>query len=509
MGGSNIQAKFKQYQRQYPLYTRDAITDLMLKDGVITPDIAKKIKSGVSLFLIDNNITNLNSINNDSSITSVLGGNFSTPKIPLINQEQIIIPKLDKNHLKNKPFSSVKKVIDDRIRKLSQKYEIKEDINTQLFKDAKNISKLFKDEFGNLNSSSMQYFYEPYFTTYKKDDEIIDKMRSKYFQYELSKKVQLEEEAMLIKKYRMANCGECADMVEKLCWEQYKDKYNASTIVFDSIPSKQDNQHFAVLLSTKNKQEEYVIDMWINPEKGCIFKKSDWQKMCQEVYDVKKSKLDISNSSFENLKHEQYFWNNIDKIKKEFPNDKIKTIKDFSNIVSTKINTKQTISNNIKELYYMYCERYQEFGTERDSFREDKFNFVQKQYDKFYSQFLTQNYEEKLATLTKFLNNIKINSSMIDVLINQSETLISDIDKSCYGIGEGQNKKNLILPLVDYIKKLANLSGCEQAKVNEFETKVLKELNAIFYTDEKKIISSFKNILKELKSKYDLNSYLL
>ena len=55
-----IQTLFNKYQKRYSLYTREAIVDLMLKDGVISPDTAKKIKSGKSLFLIDNSIANIN-----------------------------------------------------------------------------------------------------------------------------------------------------------------------------------------------------------------------------------------------------------------------------------------------------------------------------------------------------------------------------------------------------------------------------------------------------------------
>lgn len=55
-----VQNLFNIYQKRYPLYTREAIVDLMLKNGAISPDTAKKIKSGMSLFLIDNSVANIN-----------------------------------------------------------------------------------------------------------------------------------------------------------------------------------------------------------------------------------------------------------------------------------------------------------------------------------------------------------------------------------------------------------------------------------------------------------------
>ena len=61
-----IQALFDKYQKWYPYYSRDAIVDLMLQKGVITSDVAKKIKSGMSLFLIDNGVIDINKDYNEN-----------------------------------------------------------------------------------------------------------------------------------------------------------------------------------------------------------------------------------------------------------------------------------------------------------------------------------------------------------------------------------------------------------------------------------------------------------
>lgn len=74
-----IQALFNKYQQKYPLYTKDAIVDLMVNDGVITFEVAKKIKSGVSLFLLDKDSFKL-AKNNDFSMTEIMGGSFKTTK---------------------------------------------------------------------------------------------------------------------------------------------------------------------------------------------------------------------------------------------------------------------------------------------------------------------------------------------------------------------------------------------------------------------------------------------
>ena len=126
MGGSNIQAKFEQYQRQYPLYRRDAIVDIMLKDGVITPEIAKKIKSGTSIFIIDNPTFGNSQIDSDFSMTKIFGGDFSTKKSnrqpkPSTNTKQYskIAPELlvdNKGKIDVKQFSleALKKKYDSK-----------------------------------------------------------------------------------------------------------------------------------------------------------------------------------------------------------------------------------------------------------------------------------------------------------------------------------------------------------------------------------------------------------
>lgn len=85
-----IQALYSKYQQKYPLYNKEKIVDIMLNDGVITFDVAKKIKSGKSLFLIDNEFKA--SSQKDLSMTELMGGCFSTTKKPITNFNKKIEP---------------------------------------------------------------------------------------------------------------------------------------------------------------------------------------------------------------------------------------------------------------------------------------------------------------------------------------------------------------------------------------------------------------------------------
>ena len=94
-----IQALFDKYQNWHPYYSRDAIVDMMLEDGVITADAAKKIKSGLSLFLIDNSIID---INKDSKENLPYLDSFEPQKNDKkINSTKLYHPKFDNLEVDN------------------------------------------------------------------------------------------------------------------------------------------------------------------------------------------------------------------------------------------------------------------------------------------------------------------------------------------------------------------------------------------------------------------------
>jgi hypothetical protein len=64
-------------------------------------------------------------------------------------------------------------------------------------------------------------------------------------------------------------------------------------------------------------------------------------------------------------------------------------------------------------------------------------------------------------------------------------------------------------PLINYIVKVAKLSGCQPDDIENFKNTCQKELDANFYTNEKAITSAAKLMLGKVKSKYEFNGYLL
>ena len=73
---NNIISSYNEYLKKYPLYSKDAIVNLMVEDGVISPEVAKKIKAGVSLFLLEKPKWG-NEISEDLSYTKAMGATLT------------------------------------------------------------------------------------------------------------------------------------------------------------------------------------------------------------------------------------------------------------------------------------------------------------------------------------------------------------------------------------------------------------------------------------------------
>ena len=87
-----IQALFNKYQQKYPLYTREAIINIMINEGafekyiaegILNRDDVMKIKAGQSLFLFDNKFKSSFEENN-INMTKIFGGNFSKKTVKTI-----------------------------------------------------------------------------------------------------------------------------------------------------------------------------------------------------------------------------------------------------------------------------------------------------------------------------------------------------------------------------------------------------------------------------------------
>lgn len=87
------------------------------------------------------------------------------------------------------------------------------------------------------------------------------------------------------------------------------------------------------------------------------------------------------------------------------------------------------------------------------------------------------------------------------MLLDVKPDFIRFLDEYKSGWGKGKEKKQLILPIINALAEKAKEVGVDNKTITEFKTKCNKELDAIFYTDEKVIQKEVDNLIRLIKSK--------
>ena len=260
--------------------------------------------------------------------------------------------------------------------------------NSELFNDMKNIVKDFMKEYGVLKSSSMEYLLlSPYFDSSEESENNISYIRENYL--DNSRKVEIDNISSLVKQYKTANCGECAELVSKMIFDKYKDKYDFSTVIFSPEPYDGLKTHVAVLVKAKDSEEEYVVDTWIDPKNGAIFKKDDWEKMLQKVYGVEKSEIDTDSSTYDLLDKESEFWQAASVMSKKYADIDFETPGAFCASVYYGLVKGKTYPSDVMELFKKYGEEFYSLFNENKGFYEKR-EIVKEQISKDASEDVQQ-----------------------------------------------------------------------------------------------------------------------
>lgn len=207
------------------------------------------------------------------------------------------------NNFKLKTYSEVRQIRKENLDKLVAKYNlINKNINSEIFNVSKNIIKNFHQEYGNPLSYSMEYLLvSPFYKVDSKFDKGKN-VHEKWNSFDNKNTLEvLNERSKLVKKYNYANCGQQTEMVEKLIYDNYKFNYN-TRVIYTNHEDSSNKGHQAILIVSKDKKEEYVIDTWLCKEGG-IFRKSDWQKLVSEIYNSE-AKIDYSYGNLGYLKYD-------------------------------------------------------------------------------------------------------------------------------------------------------------------------------------------------------------
>ena len=539
----------------------------------------------------------------------------------------------DEKVSKNPVYDYVWQTQSKRILDISEKYNRinKKGLKSQAFADAESLANAFIKRYGNLNSSSMEHLIlEPHFSANETTCNNIAKVRAETW-LSGSAPSRSNKTDKLVKQYKTANCGECAELLTRMAYEKFGDKYEISQYNFNAKNedgfTNHNKEHVALLIESKIGDEKYVVDTWINPQKGGIFKKSDWEQMMKDVYCISNEEIEFykDGNDFREFNQEQLFWDNIPILQKEIPIQKLESLDSFRTYVEQNLRYGKHFSNNtlnIFKQYYssvydeifdnqkdFYAKRntiakevsprasayISEFGSEvldgllegkeysndvKTLFREfcpdkakdyDKTEDIRKHYRIIYRLFTKQDAEKMLSHyfyfcekiwsdlrdgkkypseimelyykyagyrlnseesaeyahlriqregkkfesfksnfyknmtpkfIHDYLHSISDKRAFLLCLEADYEELITKIDTKFRGWGNGNKKRSLIMPFVNFIANAASEYHIDEYLIGKFKVTCKKELNAIFYTDETEIIQAFKSILSKINADY-------
>ena len=106
---------------------------------------------------------------------------------------------------------------------------------------------------------------------------------------------------------------------------------------------------------------------------------------------------------------------------------------------------------------------------------------------------------EQIKDLTKLMNKNNVKYLTKSNLI----LLIYACDKLKSGWGNGEEKKVLIAPIVDAYCEYAKEQGVAESIIQEVKTACVKELDAMFYTDESVIVKNMQMLFEEVEKAKD------
>ena len=524
-----IQALFNKYQQKYPLYTRDAIVELMLDDGVITFDTANKIKQGVSLFLLDNDSFKP-AKQNDLSMTEIMGGNFSKTK--------------------TKPKTAFNRRIEPTKQPMTQgDCWLLSDINSLSYTSwgSKAIHDAIVPDEDGRGGVTIKFKGSPlkqkeiHITAYQ-----IDEAR-KSGNYAEGDDDMIAFELATEHTFREMVRQGLATRVDVDKYMEFKGaKYRS--YIWAGVKTK-DFEQFPIseLLGIKTYEVNFVcINEIKNAEKDKdkIFKyfsqnKNNISATCSfgfglgmEGWGTKGSKDYIHGGHAYAIKNVNYgkdvtitdpHYSDYEiKIPWQVFNDLVENIiysfKDSLTLQSLKNVLPKNYEINAKNLK----DKMNKTKEEEDKQLKEELIAMQEKHikqeeenEKRWKEKERQRSEQATKIALAKIKEAKSKNN-VEILSNDSETFSSDtilavleeypdiilwFDKEKSGWGNGTEKYWLINPIINALAQKAQEKGIDNESISQFKRKCYKELNAIIYTNEKVIQSEVEKMVKLIKSK--------
>lgn len=192
-------------------------------------------------------------------------------------------------------------------------------------------------------------------------------------------------------------------------------------------------------------------------------------------------------------------YNSTKEIKMEY--DKLKNLEMDLCIYELNTNTK---NRNFMRSYERNDERWQTQRTELELQEYEPFKYrdshgakwTGNEYQAFTSEIKYGSHDE-LKKYIKGLGNLKCYL----IMKNEAKFYIDKLDERASGWGASnmKQKRELIDPFITSVINEGKKYGLSQKAINKFKAICDKELNAIFYTNEDKIIDAFENIIIEIE----------
>ena len=511
-----IQALFNQYQQKYPLYTRETIIDLMVEDGAITLDIAKKIKSGTSLFLLDNTFIKSDNINHDINMTKILGGNFSQKSTTKVR------PKTNFNR-KIEPTKQAKGQIDcwllSGINALSTTKWGKETIYNAILPDMDGSGGV------TIKLKGSPILQKNFHITAEEID--IAKKKGEYSDGDddmIAMELAVEKLFKIMDKQGLGKIDRLgANTNSYLGNMMVGDKENEHMLGIEELLTGQPERYVCFHLRNVNKEEynktyKYIsnnhknmsITLTISNKKDALGGRDKDDPVhgnhSYAVKDFAYGRYITISDPYNAGKDIKLSWSKFlsEEVTLFFSFENNKELQNFNNALP------ENYDNKVKEVQKESQAKIDAYDKEQKEKKaaeaKEQFEITQKANwqriegifgkDKLKSKLIidTTSYNESTTTCINKYNVMKF----IDKYGSSS---IIKLDDAASGWGLGKVKKNLILPIINALADKAKEMKINSKTIGDFKNKCNKELDATFYTNEKVIQSEVEKMVKLIKSK--------
>ena len=360
----------------------DKVNSLLKKSNIWTVQNNQSISEIATMILEQTqpNYTQKDIINLSKQLISMNSSKLDGTKQGFLVNAQIELPvAIDISKIKqseNPVFDYVWNVQSKRIKNIVSKYNLieKNDVKSETYNDALLLSNEFIQRYGYLDSASREYLIlSPHFDSTAETNKKISAVRKDTeFGFTTNRLAKVDKN---VREYNTGNCSECSELLVKMCFEKFQDKYKILELSFEAYnPDGEidfNRSHVAMLMESKDGKEKYVIDPWISPKNGAIFNRCDWETMVKEIYRItedEKTSFYTSSDVIDDLKYEKYFYENLSMLSKEIPSKKFDNINNFVYYVSLELRKGNLFNEKVMALFKHYASsEYDEiFKKEKD-----------------------------------------------------------------------------------------------------------------------------------------------